>query len=249
MDLNSLLGPVLALGLILIGFGMDGGQLDQMVSATSFLIVFGGSLGAMMVAYSMPDFILSFRAVGDWLRLPAGEPKLLLSSILDLSQAARKTSLIALEDQVQGIKYLPLQKAVRMAIDGQELEAIQKNLEAEKRIAIQESNVAVQFWDDFGSFTPTIGILGAVLGLIHAMTMLDQPQSMGSSIALAFTATLYGVGAANLIFIPISKKLRRKSECEERAREMVIVGIEGIVNRTNPKLIEEKLTMYLDYAA
>ena len=249
MDLNSLLGPVLALGLILIGFGIDGGQLEQMLSLTSFLIVFGGSLGAMMVAYSIPDFLIACRAVGDWLHLPSGEPKVLMNDILDLTQSARKNSLVAMEDQISQIKYQPLRKAVQMAVDGQALESIQKTLETEKRVINQESHVAVQFWDDFGSFSPTIGILGAVLGLIHAMTLLDQPQSMGSSIALAFTATLYGVGAANIIFIPISKKLKRKADCEERAREMVIIGIEGIVNRTNPKVIEEKLSVYLERAA
>ena len=115
----------------------------------------------------------------------------------------------------------------------------------EKRVKMQDSGMCIKFWEDFGAFAPTIGILGAVLGLIQAMQNIDKPELIGAHIALAFTATLYGVGSANIIFVPLSKKLRRKAQLEAKARDMVIAGVDGLLTGLNPKIIKEDLNIFM----
>jgi chemotaxis protein MotA len=244
MDLTSLLGPVVALGFIILGLILEGGHLSSVIQVTAGIIVFGGALGSLLVAYPLPDVIFAVKQVGTWLKNPTSNPETIKAEIIDLAQTARKESILALEKKRDSITYAPLRKAVKLAVDGTDPNIIRSTLETEQHFVFEEAEVAVKFWEDFGAIAPTIGILGAVLGLIHVMENLDKPEMIGPGIAIAFVATLYGVGSANIFGIPIGKKLKRKAMLESHAREMVIIGIDGILSGLNPKVIEEKLAIF-----
>jgi len=244
MDLTSLLGPIVALGMILVGLIMEGGHVSSVIQFTAALIVLGGATGAILVAYPLPDVIFSLKSIGTWLKNPTSNPDEIMKDIIDLAQTARKESILALEKKRESIKFEPLAKAIRLAVDGTDPNIIRDTLETEAHIVFEEQEVAVKFWEDFGAIAPTIGILGAVLGLIHVMENLDKPEMIGPGIAIAFVATLYGVGSANIFFIPMGKKIKRKAIIEGHARTMVVIGVEGILSGLNPKVIEEKLAVF-----
>lgn len=244
MDLTSLIGPVFSLGMIITGLLLEGGHLSSIMQLTAAIIVFGGAIGALMVAYPLPDVINSIKALGIWLKNPQSNPDEIIVQILDLAQTARKESILALEKKRDSISYAPLAKAIKLAVDGTDPAIIRETLETEQHFEHEEAEVAVHFWEDFGAFAPTVGILGAVMGLIHVMENLDKPDQIGPGIAVAFVATLYAVGAANLFFLPIGKKIKRKAGLDSHAREMVIIGVDGILSGLNPKVIEEKLAIF-----
>jgi chemotaxis protein MotA len=244
MDLTSLIGPVIAFVSIIGGMIMEGGHVSSVIQLTAAIIVFGGTLGSIMVAYPLGDVIGSVKALGTFLKNPTADPDEILKDILDLAQTARKESILALEKKREGIKFEPLAKAIKLAVDGTDPNVIRDTLETEAHIVFEEQEVGVKFWEDLGAIAPTIGILGAVLGLIHVMENLNNPDAIGPGIAIAFVATLYGVGSANIFFLPIGKKIKRKAIIEGHARAMVTIGVEGILSGMNPKVIEEKLAVF-----
>lgn len=244
MDLTSIIGPIIALGAILGGLILEGGHLASVIQITAAMIVFGGAFGSIMVAYPLADVIFAFKSLGTWLKNPTANPNEILKDILDLAQTARKESILALEKKRDGIKFEPLAKAIKLAVDGTDPNIIRDTLETEAHVTYEEQEVAVKFWEDMGAIAPTIGILGAVLGLIHVMENLDKPEMIGPGIAIAFVATLYGVGASNIFFLPIGKKIKRKAQLDGHARAMVVIGVEGILSGLNPKVIEEKLAVF-----
>ncbi len=248
MDLSSLLGPVVALGSILTGLLLEGGHLASIVQFTAFLIVLGGAFGSLLVAYPLPDVIGAFKAIGTWLKNPSANPEQIKNDIIDLAQTARKESILALEKKRAAIQYEPLATAIRLAVDGTDPNIIRDTLETAQHVHMENEEVFVKFWEDAGAIAPTVGILGAVLGLIHVMENLDKPERIGPGIAVAFVATLYGVGSANIFFIPIGKKIKRKAVLDHMAREMVIIGVEGILTGLNPKVIEEKLSVFVGHS-
>ncbi len=245
MDITSIVGPITAFGCIITGMLMEGGHMSQLWAVTAVMIVFGGTFGALMVAYPLPDVISSFKALSIFLKNPAANPAVIMAEILDCATVARKESILALEKKREGLSYQPLQMAIGLAVDGTAPEIIRDTLETAAHIVFEDAEVAVKFWEDFGALAPTIGIMGAVLGLQHVMSVLDKPEMIGPGIAVAFVATLYGVGAANIVGIPIGKKLKRKAVIDGHARAMVIIGVEGILTGLNPKVIEQKLAIFV----
>ena len=245
MDLTSILGPVIALGMILSAMFMEGGHMGQIMALTAAMIVFGGTLGALMVAYPLPDMIGAFKAIGIWLKNPPADPAAIMKDIIDLAQTARKESILALEKKRDSIQFEPLRDAIGLAVDGTDPAIIRDTLETAAHVVFEEAEVGVKFWEDFGAICPTIGILGAVMGLQHVMSVLDHPEEIGPGIAVAFVATLYGVGAANIVGIPVGKKLKRKAIIEGHARAMVVIGVDGILSGQNPKVIEARLKAFV----
>ena len=244
MDIMSLVGPFFGIGIIVTGMLLEGGHVSSIIQFTAFLIVFGGMAGALMVAYSLKDILGAAKALGIWLKNSPADPAQIMENIVDLAQTARKESILALEKKRAQIPYEPLALAVRLAVDGTDPNVIRDTLETAQHVVMEEHEVFVHFWEDAGAIAPTVGILGAVLGLIHVMENLDKPERIGPGIAVAFVATLYGVGGANILFIPIGKKIKRKAQLDSMAREMVIIGVEGILSGLNPKVIEEKLRIF-----
>ncbi len=247
MDLSSLLGPIVAFGMIILGMVLKHATaliVEIAVSPPSVAIVFGGTAGALMIAYPLADYISSLKAVTIFLKAPAANREEILTQIIDLAQTARKESILALEKKRDGLSYGPLKKAVKLAVDGTDPVVLTDTLESELHYHHEESEVAVKFWEDVGAFAPTVGILGAVIGLMKVMKSLDKPEEIGPGIAVAFVATFYGVATATMVGLPIAKKLKRKAQLDHYAFTMVIVGMQGILAGLNPKVIEEKLRIY-----
>ena len=181
--------------------------------------------------------------MGLWVKNPAADRDEILAQILELADLARKESILALE-KTGKLNFEPLKNAVKMAVDRTDPGVLTETLETQAHFEMEEGEVFVKFWEDFGAIAPTIGILGAVIGLMVVMNVLDEPEKIGPGISVAFVATLYGVGLANIFGIPIGKKIKRKLILQNYAYEMVIIGIEGILSGLNPKVIEEKLKVF-----
>ena len=245
MDLVSIFGILLALTAIIGGQLLEGGHVNSLLQLTAFVIVFGGTTGAIMLQSSSRIFLDGMRLAKWIIWPPKAEPQFLIDQMLDWSSLARKGGLLALEPQLAALNDEFARKGLQMLVDGAEPEKIRTALEVEISTYEKHHMDASRVWQAAGGYAPTIGILGAVLGLIHVMENLSDPAKLGGGIAVAFVATVYGVGSANLFFLPISNKLRSIVEQEVIMREMLIEGLVSIANGENPRLIESKLQGYI----
>jgi chemotaxis protein MotA len=245
MDILTIAGIVLALGAILGGQVLEGGHIGSIMQATAFLIVMGGTIGAVMVNYPMAIFMKGMANTKMVFFNVHVDSKAMIAQIVELATLSRKQGLLALESKLKGLTDPFLMKGLQLVIDGTEAKAIREILEIEVEQFEETNNLSGKVWESLGGFAPTIGILGAVLGLIHVMENLSDPSKLGSGIATAFVATIYGVGAANLFFLPIGGKIKLKTKELVLARQMIIEGLVSLAQAENPKMIEEKLSGYL----
>ncbi len=247
MDIATILGIVIAVGAIVGGQALEGGHLSSILQLTAFIIVIGGTIGACCVQNPLP---VVFKAVGA-LSLAIGGPhidnKATIKLILDLANVSRKQGLLALEGKLKDIKDPFMKKGVQLIVDGTDPKAVHEILEIEVEHHEEEGVVAAKVWEAAGGYAPTVGILGAVLGLIHVMENLADPSKLGGGIAVAFVATVYGVGAANLLFLPLANKIKFKLKEEAGARNMIIMGLVGLAQGENPRLLQEKLESFLPH--
>ena len=245
MDLVSIFGVLLAFAAILGGQILEGGNVHSLLQLTAFVIVFGGTMGAIMLQSSAKIFFHGMRLTKWIVWPPKAVPEVLIEQVLRWSSIARKGGLLALEPQLDELRDPFRRKAWQMLVDGAEAEKIRDALDVE--IATHEKHhlYAAKVWMAAGGYAPTIGILGAVLGLIHVMENLSDPSKLGSGIAVAFVATVYGVGSANLFILPMANKLKSIVEQEVTMREMLIEGLVSIANGENPRAIESKLQGYI----
>ncbi|MFQ5469301.1 MAG: flagellar motor protein [Gammaproteobacteria bacterium] len=245
MDILSLIGIVLALGAILGGNIMEGGHTDSLIQATAFIIVFGGTVGAIMVQSSMGAFMKSLK-MASWIFMP---PKLAaaeaIEKIINWSNIARKEGLLGLEELTESEPDLFARKGLQLLVDGSEPDVIRNILEVELGTKEHEDTQAAKVYEGMGGYCPTVGIIGAVMGLIHVMNNLADPSALGPGIAVAFVATIYGVGLANLFFLPMANKLKGRIHEQTKFREMIIEGVVSIAEGENPRNIETKLQGYL----
>lgn len=245
LDKISLFGLLLGLAAIVGGQVLEGGHLSSLLQPTAFLIVIGGTLGAVMLQSPMPVFVNGMR-MGKWVFTPPPlAPDQLIRRITAWSQIARKEGLLALEGQMNGERDPFIQKGLQLLVDGVEPERLREVLEVEIGSFEDRMKAGARIWEAAGGYAPTIGILGAVMGLIHVMENLSDPSKLGGGIAVAFVATIYGVGSANLIFLPISKKLLANVARIVTLREMLVDGLVGIANGDNPRIIESRLQGYV----
>ena len=245
MDLVSIIGILLAFGAILGGQYLEGGSISSLLQLTAFIIVLGGTMGAIMLQ-SSPKIFLEGMRLAKWIIWPPkAVPQLLIEQVMSWSNLARKGGLLALESQLDELKDAFTKKGLQMLVDGGEPEKIREALEVEISTYEKHHLDASKVWQAAGGYAPTIGILGAVLGLIHVMENLSDPSKLGGGIAVAFVATVYGVGSANLFFLPMSGKLKYLIEQEVVMREMLIEGLVSIANGENPRAIESKLQGYI----
>ncbi len=245
MDILSLLGFVVAVGAVLGGQWIEGGHIASLVQATAFVIVIGGTLGAVMLQSRLPVFARGVRMVRWVYRPPECDFRGLIGRIIHWSNVARRGGLLALEPQLRIEKADYERKGLQLLIDGADPITLRDILERDIQTYEEEQRAAIKVWDSAGGYAPTIGILGAVLGLIHVMENLTDPSKLGAGIAVAFVATLYGVGSANLVFLPIANKLKSVVAREVRRREMVIDGLMSVANGENPRIVQGKLEGYL----
>ena len=245
MDLVSIFGILLALTAIIGGQVLEGGHINSLLQLTAFVIVFGGTTGAIMLQSSSKIFFEGMRLAKWIIWPPKAVPQLLIEQVLNWSNIARKGGLLALESQLDELQDAFTKKGLQMLVDGGEPEKIRAALEVEISTYEKHHLDASKVWQAAGGYAPTIGILGAVLGLIHVMENLSDPAKLGGGIAVAFVATVYGVGSANLFFLPMSSKLKYLIEQEVVMREMLIEGLVSIANGENPRVIESKLQGYI----
>ena len=243
-DIGTILGLFLAFFLILLGNHLEGGHLSSVIQPTAALIVFGGTFGATMVGFSLEDFIRALKTVSMFFFTKAQDPAKVLEEIVRYAQIARREGIIALEEHVQKAQDPFFKKAFLMVVDGIDSKTIEQTLELEIHHAEEKGEVPAKVFEAAGGYCPTVGILGAVLGLIHVMSNLSDINAVGSGIAVAFVATIYGVGAANIVCLPAANKIKAKNKVEMQLYEMIMLGAIAIQQGENPKLIEQKLAVF-----
>lgn len=245
MDKGTIIGGLVALGAILFGLILEGGKVGQILQPTAALIVFGGTLGAILVQFPINAVTTAFRDLVNIFFVPKNDPQAIVREIVTLTYKARKEGIVALDNVLDSIADPFLKKSLMLAVDGTEPGELRKmmELEMERKDEIDESSPRV--FESAGAFSPTIGIIGAVLGLIQVMQHLDDIDEVGKGIAVAFVATVYGVGAANLLLLPSAGKLRIRIREEQILREMMLEGVISIMEGMNPRMIETKLVSYL----
>jgi len=245
MDKISIVGLVVGIAAILVGQMLEGGHVGSLVQPTAFMIVIGGTLGAVMLQSPFAAFRKGVAMVG-WVFMPPVPPfEAVIGQVVGWSQTARKEGLLALEDIANSTDDSFAAKGLQLLVDGVEPERLREVLEVEIDHWEQQLKAAAKVWEAAGGYAPTIGILGAVMGLIHVMENLSDPSKLGAGIAVAFVATIYGVGSANLIFLPIGKKLLSHVSRMVAMREMLVDGFVGIAHGDNPRIIESRLQGYL----
>jgi len=245
MDKISLIGLTLGIAAILVGQMLEGGHIGSLVQPTAFLIVIGGTLGAVMLQSPLRVFVDGMRMTRWVFVPPAASHAALIEQTAGWSQVARKEGLLALEAQVDALPDAFVRKGLQLLVDGVEPERLREVLEVEIDAWGAQMKLGARIWEAAGGYAPTIGILGAVMGLIHVMENLSDPSKLGSGIAVAFVATIYGVGFANLIFLPVSKKLLAHINTVVSQREMLVDGLVGIANGDNPRIIENRMRGYV----
>ena len=245
MDFLSILGLALALCAVLVGAVLKGAGVMALVSAAAFMIVVVGTIAAILVQTPAP---VMRRALGifSWvMRPPARDGNLLIAKIVEWSNIARKQGLLGLEPMIDR-EYDPfVRKALQLLVDGSEPDAISNVMNVELHVREHADITAAKVFEGMGVYSPTLGIIGAVLGLMAVMQNLADPTRLGHGIAAAFTATVYGIGLANLFFLPVSAKLKVIIQRQSQMREMVIDGMLSIAQGENPRAIESKLQGYL----
>ncbi|AKH20182.1 flagellar motor protein [Sedimenticola thiotaurini] len=245
MDYLSIIGIIVAFGAILGGNALEGGEASALANGPALVIVFGGTIGAIMLQTPMPIFLHALRSAGAVFIPPKQRLDKTIKKLVDWSNVARKEGLLGLEDIAEKEPDLFIRKGMQLLVDGSEPEVIRNILEVEIETREHHDLQAARVFESMGGFSPTIGIIGAVLGLIHVMQNLADPSKLGSGIAAAFVATIYGVGLANLFLIPFGSKLKTLALARTHFREMVVEGIVSIAEGENPRNIESKLQGYI----
>lgn len=245
MDKLTLLGLVVGLTGILSGQILEGGDLSILFQGAAFLIVFGGTLGAVMVQCPAKVFVTAIK-MGSWAFItPQISSRESIRQLISLSAIARKEGILALEVRMDTINDPFLKKGLQLLVDGSSAEKIRETLDVDIHSKEQLRWQSARVWEAAAGYSPTIGIIGAVLGLMHVMQNLSDPSKLGGGIAVAFVATIYGVAFANLLFLPIANKLKSIIMDQTRMQEMVVDGLVGIANGEHPKLVEIKLQSYI----
>lgn len=245
MDKSSLGGIFLALGGILAGLLIEGGNLRQIVQPTAAMIVFGGTFGAVMLQFPLPVVLHAFRRLGSVFVTPTQNSHRTIQQLVDFAQKARREGIVSLDADLEKIEDPFLRKSLMLAVDGTEPQELRKIMELELDNQAEYEEQVPQVFESAGGFAPTIGIIGAVLGLIQVMQHLDKIDEVGKGIAVAFVATIYGVGSANLIYLPVAGKMKIRIREEQIAREMTLEGVTSILEGMNPRMLETKLLGFL----
>ncbi len=246
MDVLSIIGVILALAAILGGNALEGGHLDSLVNGPALVIVIGGTIGAILLQTPVSVFIHAIRVSGSVFIPPKLDLTTAIDKLVSWSNIARKEGLLGLEEIAESEPDLFVRKGMQLLVDGSEPEIIRSILEVELDSREQHDMQAAKVYESMGGYSPTIGIIGAVMGLIHVMQNLADPSKLGSGIATAFVATIYGVGLANLFLLPFGNKLKSIAIGKSHYRDMIIEGIVSIAEGENPRNIESKLQGYLN---
>ena len=245
MDILSLAGFALALVAIIGGAILKGAGAHALVSAAAFMIVVMGTIAAICVQTPMAVMRRALRISAWVFKPPQLGPDALIAKMVDWSNVARKQGLLGLEPVLDQEQDVFLRKGLQLVVDGSEPETIRGILEIELQTRESADLQAAKVWEGMGIYSPTLGIIGAVLGLMAVMQNLSDPSKLGHGIAAAFTATVYGIGLANLVLLPMANKLKVSIHARTQVQEMTIEGLIAIAQGENPRNIETRLRSYL----
>lgn len=246
MDLPMILGLALAVFSLAGGFMLDGGHLGALLSITAAIIVFGGTLGATAIAFSLSELKNIPKLFKIALFPKQQEPAQIIDLIVSLADEARREGLLYLENRLGEIDDQFLRKGVQLVVDGTDPELVRSIMEVELFAIEERHHIGSSIFETAGGYAPTMGIIGTVMGLIHVLGNMSDPNSLGPAIAVAFMATLYGVGSANVLWLPVGSKLANLSKKESTLRMLMIEGIVSLQAGYNPILIRERLSAFLN---
>ncbi len=244
MDRATIIGLLIGLGGILLGNFIEGGHIASLLQSTAFLIVIAGTFGAVLVSNRTRDLKTGFELFKESFKDFEVDFDTPINEVLDCAKIVKKETVLALESKVNSLRTEFLKPMIRNIVDSVDPVLIREI--AETQIEKEEERLisASKIWSDAGGYSPTIGIIGAVLGLIHVMGNLSDTSKLGAGIAVAFVATVYGVGFANLIFLPIASKIKKNISIRIRQKQMILEGALMISAGVHPNLIEQKLMAY-----
>ncbi|MGD0178409.1 MAG: flagellar motor protein [Terriglobales bacterium] len=245
MDKASWGGVLLGLGGIVGGLLLEGGHLTQVLQPTAAMIVFGGTGGAVLLQFPLAVVVAAVRRLAQVFFQPNHNPGGMVQELVRYANRARREGIVSLDSELESIKEPFLKKSLMLAVDGTEPQELRSMMELELDNQAEYEDTIPQVFESAGGFSPTIGIIGAVLGLIQVMQHLDKIDEVGRGIAVAFVATIYGVGAANLFLLPAAGKLRIRIREEQVLREMTLEGVVSILEGMNPRMLETKLLGFL----
>jgi chemotaxis protein MotA len=245
VEISTIIGLILGLGLLVGAYVMEGGTPASLLAVTAGMIVFGGTLGATLIAFPLsavmkiPKLLaLSIRGVPD-------HGPHIVEQFVEMAEKARREGLLALESDAQTVTDAFMRKGMMLAVDGTDPELVQAILEAEIDAMAERHEVGIQLFEAMGGYAPTMGVIGTVMGLVVVLGHLSEPEKLGHSIAVAFIATLYGVATANIIWLPISNKLKSFSKIEQHERHLIMQGVLAVQSGDNPRIVRDKLEAYL----
>lgn len=245
-DLATIAGLLVAAASLFGGFLLEEGTLDEIARLSPFLIVLGGTCGAVLVSFPLRQVRRAVVRIPDLL-FPREDTGLrpLMNELLGYSRTARRHGVLALEDALERISDPFLKKGLELAIDGTESSEIRRVMELESMVEQERHEEEARVFESAGGYAPTVGIVGAVLGLIIVMKHIDATDKIGPGIAVAFTATIYGVGSANLVFLPFAKKIRARARALLQRQEFILQGVCAIAEGLNPRVSERILEAFL----
>ncbi|OGQ98939.1 MAG: flagellar motor protein MotA [Deltaproteobacteria bacterium RIFOXYD12_FULL_55_16] len=241
MDIATLVGLIMGFGAVIGGQLLEGGHLSALLQPTAAVIVLGGTIGATLVSFPVQDLLRALRSAATAFFHQEDNPEDLIGKLIGFAITARKNGLITLEQDAQWVKDRFLGQGLEMVVDGLDPEEVLAVLQIELTNFEERQKINAEVFEAAGGFAPTIGIIGAVLGLIHVMNNLSDTSRLGAGIAVAFVATIYGLMVANIICIPISTKLRKRLKEQILQREIAIEGLLAIQKGENPRMIEKRL--------
>lgn len=245
MDPATLIGIGVAFAVIVTANVLEGGNPASMLLLPPMLLVFGATLAVCLAGGTIADAKASVKALVRAFTAKAPTAKDSVPTLVSLAEKARREGLLSLEDELRGVDDEFLVRGVTLAIDGTDPDELREILEGEVHAKRGDDKQAAKFFADAGAYAPTIGIVGTVMGLVHVLENLAEPEKLGHLIAAAFLATLWGVLSANVLWLPISSRLKRLSELEANRMELVIEGIAAIQAGSNPRVVQMKLTSLL----
>ncbi|MDA8164994.1 MAG: flagellar motor protein [Desulfobacteraceae bacterium] len=241
MDVTTLVGVLVGFGAVIGGQLLEGGHISALLQPTAAIIVLGGTTGATMVSFPPSELLRAVRNVSKAIFPIAIDTEETIRLLVEFANKARKNGLITLEQDLKRVSDHFLRRGVELVVDGVEAEEVRLVLEIELASYEESNKGSAEVFEAAGGFAPTIGIIGAVLGLIHVMEHLSDTASLGAGIAVAFVATIYGLMTANIVCIPLSTKLKRRLKEQILQREIVIEGLMSLMKGENPRMIEQKL--------
>jgi chemotaxis protein MotA len=244
IDFGSIAGLAVALLGILGGLVMEGGKLRDVAQITAALIVLGGTSGAVLISMPMSVVAGALRRFAGVFRETGDPPGAVIDEVIGYATKARKNGLVSLEQDADQVQDPFLRRALNLAVDGTDLQEIKSMLNLEIDLECERAEAEAKVFEAAGGYAPTIGIIGAVLGLIQVMKNLANIDEVGHGIAVAFVATVYGVGSANLLFLPAAAKIKARVHAGRQRKDLIVEAVAGIVEGLNPKLLRIKLEAY-----